>query len=164
MTINDITGAIITARRREICVKNGVFSMLAFTVLSFLTFSTNGNEFLQAAKESQPMRLELLGRIPGSADDVVGHLAVQGSHVYVTKEDDLRVVDVADPAKPRVVGSLKFKGRVGAVAVAGSHAYVLNEEYLRIVDIAKPAALRLVASHKMPGGLLWDITLAGKYA
>lgn len=105
-------------------------------------------------------------------------IAVAGSRAYVAGGDAsigrLTVVDVADAAHPRVLGSLvesRLKG-AGAVVVSGHYAYVaaIDADALTVVDIAEPTALRIAGSittgtgYTSPTADLRDLVLLLPYA
>jgi hypothetical protein len=101
---------------------------------------------LDATTPSRPV-------VSGSADlpaGVQNHgvtgLAVQGRFAYVVTDartapsGTLQVIDIGDPAHPRVVGSLSHHGQPTDVAVSGSFAYVPTRAHgLLVVHISDPA-------------------------
>jgi len=83
---------------------------------------------------------------PPVALDVEGHLA------YLAFGDMLRVVDLEDPAAPRVVGELRvgviIEGAVADADAAGRYVWLAaGEDGIRVVDVADPAAPRVVAAY-----------------
>jgi hypothetical protein len=103
------------------------------------------------AMKAKP-RLELLGRLPRKPGGPVGHMALQGKHVYLVNEEaGLQAVDVSDPAAPKVVGSYRPKGSLGPVAASGVHVFVVEEDtLLRVLDVTNPARPRAVGSRELP--------------
>jgi hypothetical protein len=76
------------------------------------------------------------------------HVSVVGNHAYVAGgPSGVAVVDVSDPAAPKLVGSYSAnRGFARAVAVLGQHAFVAEgREGLGIADVSNPAAPRPVA-------------------
>src|SRR5688572_28679747 len=79
-------------------------------------------------------------------------LRVNGSYVYLGAGQKLSVVDVTDPAKPAVRGTVTLPGPVQGIALADSHAYIANGlPGLAIVDVSKPDAIAVAGSFKTPG-------------
>lgn len=78
---------------------------------------------------------------------------VMGSRVYVADGiGGLAVVDVSDPANPRVLGRAQTGGDAGSVVVQGSLAYVAaGSAGLAVVDVSDSAAPRLVGTAATPG-------------
>ena len=106
---------------------------------------------------AQPRRLSEL-KTPGWAGD----LAVRGTTVYVADgPGGVRVVDAADPAAPREVGSLATEVRgYGIDVAADGRLYVAdNAGGLFIVDVAEPAAPR-VLGQLTPGGAAYGVAAA----
>jgi hypothetical protein len=82
---------------------------------------------------------ELVGHWPyGPA----GSVAISGSYAYVTSGAGLKVVDIADPETPRVVGEVGLQPTfTQSIAVSGGYVYVPDSEAgLRIVDVSDPTA------------------------
>lgn len=76
------------------------------------------------------------------------HSFVAGRWLYVTCKRGLVVVDIDDPAKPKVAGELAgdFLKNPRAVAVQFRYAFITDEEGLKIVDISEPTQPKPVAS------------------
>jgi hypothetical protein len=75
---------------------------------------------------------------PGNAHDV----AVSGSYAYVADgSPGLEVVDVSDPAAPRIAGSVDTSGWAWGVAISGSCAYVADASSGLALRIDPSAAL-----------------------
>ena len=76
----------------------------------------------------------------------------------------LRVVNVANPAKPVEVGFYYTPGYASDVVVAGSYAYVADGWHgLRVVNIANPARPVEVGFYDTPGSAA-GVAVAGSYA
>ncbi|MFQ5459520.1 MAG: LVIVD repeat-containing protein, partial [Anaerolineae bacterium] len=89
----------------------------------------------------------VLGVMPAEADDVMA-VAVAGTRGYLAAGTaGLRVVDVADPARPMSLG--RWPGEAHAVALAGATAFVLGDG-LHVLDVSGPTP-REVASLEAGG-------------
>ena len=90
-------------------------------------------------------------------------VAYDGAYVYVVQDGIhdtcLSMVDVSDPAFPRVVGTAPLDGTSHNVAVADGYAYVPARHSLQILDVNDPGAPRPVAALDMSDGA-FDVTLA----
>jgi len=103
---------------------------------------------IQLATSAQGQTLEPIGMIPGPAATVHVH----ESRAYVSDGPTLRIVDVADPAKPTLLGSYTFPMNIYAVRVSGSFAYAAVDFYgLAIVDVSNPAVPALLGALETPG-------------
>jgi hypothetical protein len=134
------------------------------------TATTAGDHVVTAA----PLSLSL--SLAGSVNDPVqlaGVRSVQvvGRFAYVAAYNDDRfsIVDVANPAAPVVVGSVRSTELDGArwVAVADQYAYVVTSlsDRLVVIDVGDPAHPSIVTSITSPffdGG--HRVLLAGRYA
>src|SRR5262245_36527635 len=78
---------------------------------------------------------------PGAAVGV----AISGDLVCVAdRTSGLQVIDVANPASPRIVGTVDTPGDASDVAISGRYAYVADESSgLQIVDLIDPASPRI---------------------
>jgi hypothetical protein len=118
-------------------------------------FTVEGPTPKAAGKGSGVMKskaqLALVGRLPRKAGGSVGHITLHGKHAYLVNENVFQVVDVANPAMPRIAGSYQPKAHLGPVAVSGDHAYVVEKgALLRVLDVSNPAQPRVVGSSKLP--------------
>jgi hypothetical protein len=91
------------------------------------------------------------------------NLHVAGTHLYVTTDKALVILDINDPLKPRVVSNIPFK-HAHAVAVQFRYAFVVDEEGMHVVDVTDPARARLVEGAKVPLHHAHDIYVARTYA
>ena len=109
----------------------------------------------------------------------VGHLktnlandvAVDGKYAYIADGDEgLKIVDITNPKKPKLVGVYIPPGRAGGVAVSGNYAYLAaDEDGLRIIDVSKKNAPVEVAKYSPSGAEknnieAYAIKLSGHYA
>jgi hypothetical protein len=75
----------------------------------------------------------------------------------------LQLVDISNPAAPRIAGSVLTPGRARDVAAAGRFAYVVDEfAGLQVVDISNPTAPRIVGSFATRGAV--GVAVQGPYA
>ncbi len=114
------------------------------------------------------VKLEQVGHVPDGGDDPFLSMAVEGKYAYllqgnVAKPKRLQVVDLTDPAKPKVVGAIPVTVEAMRVAVFGKHAYVLDEPHLKVIDVSDPTAPREVGKLEL-GEHLWDVAILGRFA
>ena len=69
---------------------------------------------------------------------------VAGHYLYITCARGLMVVDVDDPAKPRLVGELTGLKNPHEVRLQFRYAFVTDEDGLKVVDITEPVSPKLV--------------------
>jgi hypothetical protein len=113
---------------------------------------------LRVLDASDPARIHETGKcpLPHLADPLQPphlsepqHLSIVGNHAYVASGTyGVAVVDVSDPAVPKVVGRCGLnRGFARGVAVLGQHAFIAEGRGgLEIADISSPAAPRLVGA------------------
>jgi hypothetical protein len=92
---------------------------------------------------------------------------VSGHYAYVADyEGGLRVLDVANPKSPTVVGSnstYTVSPSARAVTVSGNYAYVADENTgLVIFDVSNASAPSVVGTYALSGGIN-SVALSGKY-
>lgn len=75
----------------------------------------------------------------------------------------LQIVDVRDPADPRLVGCYDTPGYAWRVSVSGNYAYFTDLDALWVIDISDPTAPTL-ACQLRPGYNLRDVAIAPGYA
>lgn len=91
-----------------------------------------------------------------------GDLLRVGRFAYATKREmGLVILDLADPARPRVVGTLNLPGPARALTVEAGVAYVACDQAgVVLVDVSEPSAPQLLATLPelgMTQGLaVWD--------
>jgi hypothetical protein len=116
------------------------------------------------ARAGQATVFKLAGGHRASVDDV----SVVGDRAYVVGLENgdavLRVLDVADPAQPTMVGGMGLRVPASRLAVSGSHAFVVvPEEGLYVVDISasNPRHVRTVPA---AGSRYVDVRVVGSTA
>ncbi|MFQ5460491.1 MAG: hypothetical protein ACE5EL_06820, partial [Anaerolineae bacterium] len=121
---------------------------------------------LVEAKPGAPWRV--VGRLPlehGATDVVAGE-----NYVYVAASgdeaedegDDVLVVDVSDPRRPRRVGALRLTGRVRSMALVGGHL-VAADGLVHVIDVTTaPEAPREVATLADAEGV-YEVAAGGSY-
>src|SRR5262249_12100491 len=95
-----------------------VCSVLALSLLVVCSESNDVNPASSSGEGRVTMKskvqLELVGRLPRKPGGRVGCVTLHGKHVYLVNEDaGLQLVDVSNPAAPKVVGSYQPKDYLG---------------------------------------------------
>ncbi|PAW77660.1 MAG: hypothetical protein B9S32_10300 [Verrucomicrobia bacterium Tous-C9LFEB] len=95
-----------------------------------------------AATESMGASLQVIGHVGDSpCIDVTLHEGV----LWFIGDGRLTSASVADPAKPRILGSLDGLGHVRQIACAGGQAFISSrDDGMYVVDISKPESPRLL--------------------
>ena len=92
----------------------------------------------------------------------INALAAAGRYAYLHcgneccggPPEEFRVLDLADPAAPRLVGKVDLHSRYwGGLAVAGERGYLVADGNLHLLDLADPATPRLAATLGAQGTL-----------
>jgi len=132
-----------------------------------LVFIANvaSQESLVILDVSDPASIIRLGSISGLVS--VSDVMVAGGYAYlVGYGDGLKVVDVADPSQPELIGESDPNPSVG-VFVQGDYVYTVDLEWspdvgLRVFDVSDPAHPTQVGFVEHPG--LMDVWVAGSLA
>jgi hypothetical protein len=126
------------------------------------TFAMGGLHVLDISDPTHPDRI---GFIDAGGRD----LAVQAGVAYLPDEFRLRLISVADPTKPTLMGSLDLTALTGGspigVAVSGTLAYVAcTSSGLQVVDVSQPGSPTRLGSYAgdPPGGS--DVAVLGSRA
>jgi len=83
--------------------------------------------------------------IIGSVDlGVVRNVAISGTTAYVADlHGGLQIIDVSDPAKPQIIGSVDTPGEAFDIALSGTTAYVADYgSGLQLIDVSDPAKVQ----------------------
>lgn len=130
---------------------------------------------------SQLPQIVLVGQTETISDNI-GEVVLAGHYVYVApggfgdeegNPQRLHVVDVADPAQPRIVGFYAPQGeKVRSVRAAGNRLYVTaritgkilpaSTESLYVLDLSNPSLPREKGSYSFPSGIS-DLAVTGNY-
>ncbi len=95
-------------------------------------------------------------------------LFVTRTHAFVTvygaQHNGLEVMDLADPANPKPVGSVATPGAANKVVVEGALAYVADSQAgLQIIDVADPSHPAVIGS-VATGSNAYDVAVKGVHA
>ncbi len=126
---------------------------------------------------AQVGRYDAVSPLGWSLDAQATRLILAGSRLYISADKGgLRVLDVADTARPRLVGAAGIPGYFYDVAVtqpaAGGRTYALaadgswataEQPGLRIFDVTDPAQVAQVGFFDSPGNAM-GVAAAGRYA
>lgn len=114
---------------------------------------------------NKPRATQVVGSVlltePGEPSRPVSALKAAGSHVYVLHSDDLRIVSLIDPSRPKTIAAMDVGGQ--DIAVDGRHAYLAHNGGLRILDITDPSAPGVLGDLPLPPTPT-SVALAGTYA
>lgn len=81
------------------------------------------------------------------------HVIVQGSTAYVTSDNEVSLVDLADPVHPKRIGPIAGLNPDGLIAPAGKLLYVASGERLSVMAVSKGRTAREVARCEIEGGI-----------
>ncbi len=86
-------------------------------------------------------------------DDVRGIFLVCGTYAYAaSSKHGLKVINVADPSDPTIVGSCDTPGEANGVFVKGDYAYVADgSSGLQVINVTNPSNPTIVGSCDTPG-------------
>ena len=135
-------------------------SITAVAVDGSYAFITDERHGLQVVNVTDPTNLRILG-----TNNIVGAcygLIVRSNFVYCANRSGFLVVDVSNPAFPRIRGEIPL-GFSTDVQLIGHYAYVVENQSLHVVDIREPDAPRIVYTH-YTGDLFYKVTIKGNLA
>lgn len=128
----------------------------------------DGIEVIDVSNPADPRRASQIFLNAGSLFGITAHgnlLLVCGAISTgdpAKSEGRLFILDIANPAIPRLMGEIKVNGGPNCVEVSGSHAYVGSTEGLSTFDISNPALPKLVALDTL--GSISKIQIRGSLA
>jgi len=77
-------------------------------------------------------------------------VAVEGSYAYIGNGYEFQVLDISNPASPKIIGQLPMRYPIENVAVSGNYAYTIRPFY--IINISNPTNPVLVSTYNLPSG------------
>jgi hypothetical protein len=75
---------------------------------------------------------------PNGALKGANHVVTAGNSVYVSCDQGVVVVDVSDPAKPKIISTIPMKD-AGHAAIQFRYAFICNHDGVAVVDVTDPA-------------------------
>ncbi len=105
------------------------------------------------------------GKVVGSLETMgtARSIAVQNSFAYLVSDSGMQVIDVSNPAAPKIVGTYReiiYSNR--AITVAGNYSYIATFNGMVIVNISSPSAPMLTG--RFQNSRVWDLAVSGNYA
>lgn len=109
-------------------------------------------------------RLHLVSALGDIGSFYAEDVTVSGTLAYVSGYDGLSIVDIADPRRPRLRGTVTVPvgtdvavsgggtASSGRIAVAGGFAYVASYDDIKVYDVRDPAQPRFLARHSSDWG------------
>jgi hypothetical protein len=115
-------------------------------VIDSLAYVADGEGGLQIIDVHNPNNLSVRGN--HITTEGMHDVAVVDSFVYVADTSSMKIIDVADPAMPVLIGSFIVPyGRCFGIEVIGDLAYVAGTRNLYIVDVSNPAQPQHIGSY-----------------
>ena len=120
-----------------------------------------GMVIIDISNPDQPIRMS-----KALLSALVRDIVVVGDLLYVvTRSVDLQVIDIADPAHPRLRGVYAGTGHGRHVAIDGPHAYVTRfERGLAVIDILDSDSLTLEGETQTHGSAAGGVVIRGNHA
>jgi len=125
-----------------------------------------------AAGAQDSLNVTRVGQLAFSPGGSALGVAVNGSYAYVAdSESGLRIVNIADPASPVLVGTCDTPALASGVALSGNYAYIADNDLygvyplsgLLAIDVTNPAAPQQVGYYDTQGIAL-GIAVSGSHA
>lgn len=98
---------------------------------------------LDMMDRTQPRAIEHV-LIPATAIELVDQ------HAYIVGRDGLAILEITNPASPRVLGRWQAKNTLTDVVVLSDVAYAISYGNLYVFDVQDPSAPQLIAHHQFP--------------
>ena len=113
---------------------------------NYLFFHNSLGRSLEIVDVSTPTSPEKMDPIYPAARFTVG-----GNHAYVVDGDDLKILDIGDPANPQERVSTSLDGRVREMFASGNYLYLVcerseTESEMQILDVSDPSAPRVLGN------------------
>lgn len=109
---------------------------------------------------SDPTQPSLLG----SCLSVANQAVIRNPLAFTASDEGVEIVNVSEPPKSGVLGSIPSNDGMEGVDISGSYAFVAElGNGMSVIDISDPAALVRVASVDT-GGFTHDVVVQGDYA
>jgi len=127
----------------------------------YLGRDTTGGDTFVIVNVSNPTSPSLVGSI--DLNQTGYEIVVSGNYAYVASSDntqELKVIDIAVPSTPTLVGGLNLAGNTNAItiAIANSTLLIGQGSSLRIVDISTPTSPSLITTFA-GGATINDISI-----
>lgn len=125
---------------------------------AFVACGTAGLRILDVSTPAFPVTLAVLEN-PGAAEAV----AVSGDLLFLGTVATFQVIDIADPARPEVLGSLP--GTIRALDVQDDHVYGCSDssDLVTIIDVSEPSDPVVASTYALTVDPL-DIDVEGEWA
>ena len=120
-------------------------------------YLASGSTGLQVVSLSADRRTPMIVaslNVGASSNDIT----LAGNLAYLATTGGLKVVDIATPTAPRLLGTFAGVGNALGVKVRGTTAYVTGGSSLYIVSVANPGAMIQAGSINV-GGTAWNVAL-----
>jgi hypothetical protein len=124
-------------------------SMMVIGGIAYVSAGTNGLEIIDVG---HPTGLQFIGEVktPGitSKGAIIGNMAyLVGRGIEPTDPKGwLRIIDVTNPSRPRIIGSLDRPLQVYDIEVVNCFAYVSDDRGLQVIDISNPIEPKIIGS------------------
>jgi len=160
-------------------IKGRLIATIIFVVSLFLPFKGNAQQINKFKPYKTVYRNYMSNVFPkgtvldtSSALTKVGqwgwgptyNVAAKGNYVYIGNGYLLQVLDISNPASPKIVGELLTGSLVFTVTLSGNYIYTTSP--FRIIDVSNPANPVLVNTITLPSGIppCSAVTVKGNYA
>lgn len=106
---------------------------------------------------------EVIGQI--NLPSSFGDLDISGNYAYVnnTHDDQLLIVEIANPTQPDVRAVYDTQGHLRDVKVDDGYAYIASDMGVDIVDISTPTEPQHAATFRITGEIAQEIYIRGDY-
>jgi len=123
------------------CYEEGIYPTAGYT---FVSLESVGFGIYNTAKVTAPIKLAEV-HVVGGTDS----MAVQDNYLYIgAHNEEVWVVDVSDPSRPKEVAALNNGGRNTAVQIQGNYLYVAGEwSGIYVADVSNPQSPRWIVQH-----------------
>jgi hypothetical protein len=156
LVIVNLSDPTSPVRVGEFNTSKSAYDLCLVDHLAYVADGQAGLVVIDVSNPASPQRVAGLDAL-GEVQQVV----VSGNYAYLADRflngvaemqpyGALRIVDISDPANPKLVGQNQTEGQAGSVAVAGHFAYV-GADALEVFDVSDPVNPRRIGSYS-PGG------------
>ncbi|NJL59402.1 MAG: hypothetical protein HC887_06930 [Desulfobacteraceae bacterium] len=131
---------------------------------AYVAAYTAGLQVIDVSNPANPKIVSTVKASGNAASGLATSVAISGSTAYVTNSDvidftvrgGLQVIDVSNPANPKIIGYVNTQEAAISVAISGSTAYVTDLNLngsgsLQIIDISNSVTPKIIGNIKTQG-------------
>lgn len=164
LQIYDVSDSAVPAPAGTVDVSGGdATDIFVNGTTAYLTDTAAGLKVINVSDLSAPVVLSTTGGNARTWVQTVGTIA------YCLLDNNLNLVDVADPSASYLRSNFYFANRIGGLDVAGNYCYISHYHGLAVIDVSNPdIPVQVGTTRDLPDGVntFWEgnVRIQGSYA